>query len=211
MREGPHSATVVRVSEGKMTAREQYHRRIQQRQTVVFGSITAAMAVLLLVAMLMWSGVLPFPIKREFTAAPDPNRLITPCLSEDTQAVDLATVSANVYNSTSRSGIAAEAASQLSGIGVSIGSTDNWGAQSLQESARIQTGPSGIAAAYPQAQFIPGSVIQFDPDGTSDVLTVILGADWNGLLTAEAVAQENPDGVLTSREDCVPVEEASGN
>ena len=84
----------------------------------MFGSITALMAVLLLLAMLVWTGVLPFPFDRNFTAAPDPNKVVTPCLPADAEPVDLATISANVYNSTSRSGIAAEAASQLSGVSV---------------------------------------------------------------------------------------------
>lgn len=192
-----------------MTARDQYRKRIQQRQTVVFGSITALMAILLLVAMLMWTGVLPFPLDRKFSAAPDPNKIVTPCLPADAKPVELPTISVNVYNSTSRSGIAAEAASQLSGIGVSVGTTDNWVAQSLQESARIQTGPSGIVAAYTLAQYIPGSVIQFHADTTNDVVTVILGAEWNGILSPEAVAEENPDGELTSREGCVPLEEVN--
>lgn len=192
-----------------MTAREDYRRRIQQRQTVVFGSITTLMAVLLLVAMLVWTGVLPFPFNREFTTAPDPNRVVIPCLPTDAEPVELQTISANVYNSTSRSGIAAEAASQLSSIGVSVGTTDNWTSQSLQESARIQTGPSGVTAAYTLAQYIPDSVIQFNADTTNDVLTVILGAEWNGITSPEAVAEANPDGALTSREGCVPLEETT--
>ncbi len=192
-----------------MTVREQYRRRVQQRQTVVFGSITALMAVLLLLAMLVWTGVLPFPFDRNFTAAPDPNKVVTPCLPADAEPVDLATISANVYNSTSRSGIAAEAASQLSGVGVSVGTTDNWVAQSLQEPARIQAGPSGVVAAYTLAQYIPDSVIQFNADTTNDVLTVILGAEWNGLISPEAVAQENPESTLTSLKGCVPLDDAS--
>lgn len=175
----------------------------------MFGSITALMAVLLLLAMLVWTGVLPFPFDRNFTAAPDPNKVVTPCLPADAEPVDLATISANVYNSTSRSGIAAEAASQLSGVGVSVGTTDNWVAQSLQEPARIQAGPSGVVAAYTLAQYIPDSVIQFNADTTNDVLTVILGAEWNGLISPEAVAQENPESTLTSLKGCVPLDDAS--
>lgn len=59
MRKALHSATVIGVSEGNMTARAEYRKRTQQRQTVVFGSILATMGVLLLLSMLVWSGIMP--------------------------------------------------------------------------------------------------------------------------------------------------------
>ncbi|WP_147286807.1 hypothetical protein [Trueperella pyogenes] len=62
---------------GKVSSnvRAEYKKRTQQRQTVVFGSIIAIMAVLLVLGTLTWSGLLPFPFEREFSKAPIPTQL----------------------------------------------------------------------------------------------------------------------------------------
>lgn len=206
------SATVYPVSNGNVTAREEYRRRIQQRQTVVFGTVSAIMAVLLLLAMLVWSGVIPFPFKRDFSEAPDPNEIITPCLPEGaTDPVDLAKINVNIYNSTTRTGLAGEVAGSLEKLDIVVSNTDNWGGESLQEPARIRTGSAGVEAAYTLAQFIPDAVIQFSPDQATETLDVVIGADWDGRLTTKQVAKEYPEGKLENVPECTPLEEAADN
>lgn len=209
MRKALHSATVIGVSEGNMTARAEYRKRTQQRQTVVFGSILATMGVLLLLSMLVWSGIMPVPFERKFSEAPDPNRAITPCLpAEPTPAVDLATITVNVYNSTNRTGIGGEASSAFTNMGISVPNpAANWSSSTLPEPARIITGPTGVVEAYTLAQYIPDSVIAINPDETTDVLTVVLGSAWDGLKAWQTVYLENPERLLTSQEGCVPTEE----
>lgn len=204
------SATVGYVNESEQTPRAQYRRRLLQRQTTIFGSIVAAMGVLLIVAMLFWTGAIPFPWDREFTEAPDPNVVVTPCLPDGASAVDLTTINVNVYNSTTRTGIAGEAGQQLTALGINVGQTDNWSGTSLQESARIQTGVEGIASAYTLAQYIPNSVIQYNSSITGESLTVVLGVEWTAVSSAEDVAAANPDGTLTSVEGCTDVSPTAG-
>ncbi len=210
MPNGAVSVTVGYVKEPEQTPRAQYRRRLLQRQTTIFGSIVAIMGILLVVAMLFWTGAIAFPWDREFSAPPDPNQLIVPCLADGTEPVDLATITANVYNSTTRTGIAGEAAAQLGAIGVSVAQTDNWGGTALEETARIRTGIHGVAAAYTLAQYIPGSIVQFDTTMTGETISVVLGTAWSSVSTVEAVAEANPSGTLTSSPDCVDVAPTAG-
>lgn len=195
-----------------MTAREEYRRRTQQRQTVVFGTVSAIMAVLLLIAMLVWAGVMPFPFDRKFSEAPDPNEVITPCLpAGESDPVDLATINVNVYNSTTKTGLAGDVAGSLEKLDIAVSNADNWAGETLNEPARIRTGPTGVVAAYTLAQFVPDSVIQFNPDQTTDTLDVVLGDDWNGRLTTDEVAAEYPEGKLENVPECTPLEDAASN
>lgn len=193
-----------------MTAREEYRRRIQQRQTIVFGSVSAVMAVLLLLAMLVWTGIMPFPFNRKFTAAPDPDAVITPCLpSGTTEPVDPAKINVNIYNSTTRTGLAGEVGGSFEKLGVSVSNTDNWAGDPIKETARIRTGPTAVAEAYTLAQYIPDSVIQFNADQATDSLDIVLGANWEGRLSEKKVAKANPEGTLKNVSGCVPLDEAS--
>ena len=206
------SATVRPVNDGKVSARADYRRRIQQRQTVIFGTIAALMAVLLLFAMLFWTNIVPFPFDREFSAEVDSNTVVTPCIADGTAVTDLSTITANVYNSTSITGIAAEAATALTGLGVAVGTTENWsGDQALSEPARIQAGSQGITAAYTLAQYIPDSIIQYNSDLTGETINVILGTSWNGISSADSVASANPDVTLSPVAECTTLEDSAGN
>lgn len=194
------------MSETRRTAREEYNDRIQQRQTVIFGSIGGIMVLLLLVSFLIWTGIVPAPFNPAFSGSTEVgSELVTPCVPDNTQAVDMTTIAVNVYNSTSRNGLAGNVGGQLSAMGVALVGTDNWSGQSIGESARIITGQDGIPAAYTLAQYIPGSVVLYDPDVSDEVLSVVLGKDFTEVLTPEAVAQANPGGLLESQAECAVI------
>lgn len=206
------STTVSSVNDASISARADYRRRIQQRQTVIFGTIAAIMAVLLLFALLFWSGIVPFPFDKKFSEKASTSEIVTPCIAKGAEATELNKITVNVYNSTSISGIAGEASAAFGALGISVGVTENWnGDQSLSESARIQTGAQGINAAYTLAQYIPDSIIQYDPDMTGETVNVILGTKWGGLQSAESVASVNPDGTLSSAADCTKLDSDAGN
>ena len=164
------------------------------------------MLLLLVLSLLIWSGVIPAPYDPGFSGAKKTgDELVTPCVPDNTQAVDLTTIAVNVYNSTSRNGLAGQVGQQLGAMGVAIQGTDNWSQQQIDESARIITGQLGVPAAYTLAQYIPGSVVQYDPDKADEVLSVVIGADFTELKSAEAVNQENPGGILQSQEECAVI------
>lgn len=194
------------MSQAQISARQEYQRRIQQRQTIIFGSIGGVMMLLLVISVLIWSGIVPAPYDPEFSgSSKSGDELVTPCVADDTQAVDLSTIAVNVYNSTSRNGLAGQVGQQLGSMGVTIQGTDNWSQQSFDEPARIITGQLGVPAAYTIAQYIPGSIVQYDPDKADEVLSIVIGADFTELKSADAVNQENPGGMLTSQEECTVI------
>lgn len=194
------------MSETQKTAREEYHDRIQQRQTVVFGSIGGIMVLLMLVSFLMWTGVIPAPYDPPFSGSAEVgSELVTPCVPENTQAVDMTTIAVNVYNSTSRNGLAGKVGGQLSAMGVALVGTDNWSEQTVAESARIITGKNAIPAAYTLAQYIPGSIVLYDPDVSDEVISIVLGEDFDKVLSPEDVAAANPGGLLESQKRCVVI------
>ncbi|MDO4888176.1 MAG: LytR C-terminal domain-containing protein [Actinomycetaceae bacterium] len=198
------------------SARADYRRKIQQRQTVLFGSIAAVLSVIMILSMLVWSGIVPFPLMREFSKAPDPDRVVTPCIANNSTPTDLPAITANVYNSTTRVGLAGTVSEDLSAKGIAVATADNWESdRRVKESARIVTGPRGINAAYTIAQYFPESVIQYDETINDEVISIVLGekygkpSDSDGgvgeVRTIEEVAANNPEGKLTSAKGCVNV------
>lgn len=190
------------MSKTQKTAREEYHERIQQRQTVIFGSIGGIMVLLLLVSFLTWTGILPSYNPAFSGSAEVGSELVTPCVPENTQAVDMTTIAVNVYNSTSRNGLAGNVGQRLSSMGVTVVGTDNWSGQKTSESARIITGKNSIPAAYTLAQYIPGSIILYDPDVKEEVVSIVLGEDFDKVLSKGEVNANNPGGLLESQDEC---------
>ena len=84
--------------------------------------------------------------------------------------------------------------------------TENWGGETaIKESARIVTGPRGINAAYTTAQYIPESVVHYDPSINDETISVVLGVGYDKVLEAKDVKSKNPKGKLTAAKDCVQV------
>lgn len=194
------------MSATQKTAREEYHERIQQRQTVIFGSIGGIMVLFLLVAYLMWTGIVPAPYNPAFSGSAEAgSELVTPCVPDNTEAVDMTTIAVNVYNSSERNGLAGNVGQQLSSLGVTLVGTDNWSQQTIAEPARIITGKNGIPAAYTLAQYMPGAIILYDPDVKDEVLSVVLGKDFTEVSSPSEVAEANPGGLLESQEECAVI------
>ncbi|WP_124039951.1 LytR C-terminal domain-containing protein [Neoactinobaculum massilliense] len=194
------------MSEPRSEARAAYRHKIQQRQTVFFSITGGILAVILVFAVLVWSGVMPAPIDREFSKTADPNALTIPCLEEgQTTAVPFDQLTANVYNSSAISGAASQVGKVLTEAGVKVGTTGNWSGTSLSESARVMAGPDGIQAAYTVAQFIPGSVVQYANDLSGETVNVVIGDAYEKVLTSDQVNQENPKGTLTSQKKCIHI------
>ena len=179
---------------------------MQQRQTVLFSSLTAALAVIMVIAMLIWTKVIPFPFEPSFARDEDPNKVVTPCIADGSKATEVSSITVNVYNATNRTGIADEVAKSFKTSGFSVAQTENWGGETaIKESARIVTGPRGINAAYTTAQYIPDSVVHYDPSINDETISVVLGVGYDKVLEAKDVKSKNPKGKLTAAKGCVQV------
>lgn len=184
----------------QLDARAEYKKRVQQRQTVIFGSITAVLAVLLLVGTLVWTGLLPFPFNKEFSRPSAEDSAPIPCPVEGMGPAALDTITVRVYNSSATSGLAGEVGSSLATLGVVVSETSNWGGEALPESARIYAGTEGVTSAYTLRAYFPGSTIHFDATNNSEVVDVVLGEGWVDMNVAPT--QEDVDAAMQPIEGC---------
>ncbi len=179
-------------------------RHLQQRQTLIFGILITALVAVALVAAAMWSNVIPSPFARPFSS-PAPTEAASPsapCPPADALPAPFSEITANVYNATDQSGLAARTASGLAQYGVVISQEANYGG-SFEGVANIVSGPRGLQAAYTVAALVPGSTVTLDgrDDATIDV---VLGGAFSEVPAPEASGLD-PEAPLTPPPGCTPV------
>lgn len=184
-----------------------YQRRLQQRQTVIFGSIAIVLALLMLVSMLWFSGVLPSPFSREFSSRPDDAQSnVVPCLPEGTPSVEYSTITVNVYNASNRTGLASSISGQLIEQGITVSEQENWGGAEPGSPVVIYSSQNALGQAYTVARMFPSAVILLDGTTETEVLDIVLGQSFGEMKPQEELAQLGPGQELTSPEDCVVVD-----
>lgn len=184
-------------------ARAEYRKRIQQRQTVIFGTICGVLALLLILGLLTWTGLLPTPFNRAFSEQSEEEAALVPCPVEGANPADVNTMTVRVYNSTSLAGVAGQVGTSLAELGVTVSETANWGGEVLPESVRIYAGDKGITSAYTLRAYFPGATIHFDPSNNSEILDVVIGEQWTEIHTAPT--PEDIQDALEPIEGCSPV------
>ncbi|MFC7404397.1 LytR C-terminal domain-containing protein [Georgenia alba] len=188
-------------------ARAARRRRLQQRQTVIFGGLVTILLVLALIAGAMWSGLLPSPFARDFSREePSEEPVVQPCPPEDATPLDLGSITAVVYNGTDRNGLAGETGEALSRAGVLVNDAANWPEGAFEGAVQIITGPQGVTAAYSLARLFPGSVVSLADGRENEAVDVVLGAEYEAMLTPDEIAALDPEEPLAGPEDCRPVE-----
>ncbi len=182
-------------------------RRLQQRQTVIFGGLIAVLLAVGLLAGAIWVGMLPAPISRPFSSAsPTETTIVTPCPPQGATPVAFSEILANVYNGTDRGGLAGETGQALGRLGVVVNQQANWPQGAYADAVQIVTGPLGVTAGYSLARIFPGSVVSLDPARGDETVDVVLGAKYEAMLTPDQVAALDPSAPLTAPEGCTPVE-----
>src|SRR5690606_1838397 len=178
---------------------------MQQRQTVIFGTLVTVLLVAGLLGGAVWSGVLPSPIDIEINSgAPEatPAPVAPPCPPEGALPVPYSEISANVLNGTETQGLAAGTAATLRSYGIQTGREQN--GQRYEGVARLTAGPLGVASAYTLAALFSSAEIVLDAreDATVDVL---LGMAFEDVLPLEQV-ELDPEAPIPPPADCRPVE-----
>lgn len=164
-------------------ARTEYRRRLQQRQTVVFGTITIVMAVLLLIGTLVWTGIIPLPGKGFHTLDGGSTSATVPCPDRNADPTPAQSLTVRVYNSSNRTGLAAQVSSKLAERGVTVTDTTNWNGDPLNSSVRLYAGSKGITNAYTLRGFFPDASIELDTTNSSEVVDVVLGSDYQEMVS----------------------------
>ncbi|MGM0386074.1 MAG: LytR C-terminal domain-containing protein [Actinomycetota bacterium] len=161
-------------------ARARRRRHLHQRQTVVLGTLVLALTGTLLLAWLMWGGVIPSPFERDFTSPPPEESTNTvACPPEGAVTVGLNEITASVYNSTSVGGLARSVSSSLSAAGVTINQTANWD-ELYTGVGFLRTGILGLEEAYTLQMAFPGMIVT--KDAREDALVdVVLGSEYGSI------------------------------
>lgn len=183
-------------------------RRKRERQAVIFGGVLAGLATVGLGATAIWTGGMDSPVTREFTTispSPTVDATAPPCVPADTPPVPYGNIAVNVFNATSRPGLAGSTADLLGQRGFVIGSTDNYGLR-LRGTARIGFGAQGIAKAYTLAAHFPDAELVYD-DRTDDAVDVALGTTFAELVPLDDV-QLTADEPMAGVPGCVPLADA---
>lgn len=187
-----------------MRARAARRRHLQQRQTVVFGTLVAALLVVGLLGGAMWSGVLPSPVNVPINSggAEAPTAVVPPCPPADTKPVKYTEISANVLNGTETQGLAARTAKSLREFGIQTGHEQN--GTEYGGVVQLTTGPSGIASAYTLAALFTESQIVLDARD-DDTVDVLVGTAYEGLIAADDI-ELNFKKPIPAPEGCREVE-----
>lgn len=189
-------------------ARAARRRHLQQRQTVIFGTLVAALLLVALLGGAVWSGVIPSPVSVPINSggpAPTADAIVPPCPPADALPVPYAEISANVLNGTQEQNLAGRTAATLQTYGVQIGQQAN--GTPYGGVAQLTVGPLGVASAYTLAAVFSEAQIVLDAreDATVDLL---LGDAYEGLIPLEEVALD-PAVPIVPPEGCRPIETAS--
>ncbi len=181
-------------------------RHLLERQAVIFGGLIAALLGLALVGLAVWFGAIPSPVSVPFETPPPPGgSAAPPCPPQDARPVAYDRITVNVYNGTTRGGLAAATAAELAGRGLTIGARANDPYGRYDGATLVRTGPAGIAEAYTVAAIFPDATIQLDVREDTSV-DVTLGTEYDAMRPPQE-AQLNPEQPIPAPEGCFEVPE----
>jgi hypothetical protein len=176
-------------------------RHLHERQAVIFGTLITALMAAGLLGVGVYFGAIPAPFNVPF-ATPSSD-VAAPCPPEGALPVPYDQITVNVYNGTTRTGLAGATAGELAARGLVIGATGNETRGGYDGTVLIRTGPAGLAGAYTVAAIFDGAVVVLDAraDATVDVT---VGASFDSARPPEQAALD-PAVPLTPPEGCAPV------
>lgn len=181
-------------------ARALRRRRLHQRQTVLLGVLIVLLLATGFVSWMMWLKVIPSPFARDFsTTPPEETNSTVACPPEGALTTGYSDITAAVYNSTDRSGLARSVGAALSGVGVNVNQTGNW-EEPVLGVGFLRTGVNGLEEAYTLQLAFPGMIVT--KDAREDALVdIVLGSDYTAMGDLTLIASGVP---ITMPPECVP-------
>lgn len=185
-------------------ARALRRRHKHERQAVLFGMIIAALAVVVLGALAVYSGAVSLPGQPKFVAVEEKGtRIDQPqvCVPPDTLPVAAGEIAVTVLNGSDRAGLAGSVGELLTDRGFLIENTGNDPRNPVV--SLISFGAEGIAQAYTLRAHVPDAQLVLDArQGTSIDLTV--ASSFAALAPLEEV-ELDPASPLTPLTGCADV------
>lgn len=188
--------------------RAEYRRQLRHRQSTIIGGTLAALAVLVVVALLLWTGVLPAPYDPEFSSPKDDaTPVVQPCPPSDAVTTELTSFAINVYNGTDTAGLAGTVADALSDAGLTVATTADWPRGSYDGDVQLTTSVAGLANAYSLSRVFTGTVVvQIDEtqDPADGTVSVVLGGLYkSGILASAEIGMLRGGESVTAPTGCV--------
>lgn len=190
----------------QMTPRQVYVQNRQRRQNKVFAIAVMGMGVALAFALIVLSGLVPFPIGNEFSQkvhyAVAGN---IPCPSEGAMPSEPSKVHVQILNGTSRQGIAGSASKILENLGFQVTPPEN-AAKEYPGAVEISAGPAAVDDAWTLARIFPRARVTLT-DATDRRVLITLGSFYDVPIEMEEAerAASNPDS-LNGVDKCRPLD-----
>lgn len=179
-------------------------RHLLQRQTIIFGSLTVILVALALAALGVFLKILPAPFDPDFTNTNVEVETgpVIPCPAEGALPVEWSQITTNVYNSTTRGGLAGTTAQALRATGVVTATEANYPGGQYDGTVLIRTGIEGISSAYSIAPLFPSYEILYDGTKTDAIIDVVVGRQFEAM-TSDA-SPLDPEVPIEGLEGCTP-------
>jgi len=195
---------VSEVGSPKGSRRAAVRRHRRERQVLVFGILTIAIAAVVFISMGIYKGTISGPFNVAFVtpSADFTSTINVACPPSGSLPLKSNEVAVRVLNGTDKNGLASNTLDDLVGRGfVSLGST-NWN-QTYAKTARIMFGETGVQKAYTLALQFPTAELVLDTRVNATV-DVVLGAKFKGIVK-QLDPQLDPDTQLTANVPCLPL------
>lgn len=190
-------------SHDEQLARRVRRYRLVARQVVLLGWIIFGMAVVAVLAVPFATGVVTLPFGSSFSLSDEARAKIPPCPPSG-KPIDLNRVKANIFNGSSRNGLAKETADKLKTFGVTVVNVGN-AAESYAGSARITTGRKGLAEAFSLARALPDAEVRVDLS-KGERVNVLLGEQFQGALSKDILGGDGLGRYPEPEGDCIKLD-----
>lgn len=181
---------------------------MHERQAVVFGLLTAVLAITGIGALAIYTGAVEAPFDRPFTSPRAEEAQVdlkVPCLAEGTLPVPYGEVQVRVLNAADKGGLASANKQILESRGFTVTMVDDLknaaGKNATQHSTQISFGGAGIAQAYTLAAHYENPLLVLDDRADASV-DLVLGTNFVNLVDEELV-EIDPATPLPSPAKCV--------
>lgn len=173
----------------------------------MIGGTLAAMALLVVLSLMVWTGVLPVPLDPGFSSASDDaTPVVQPCPPANAVTVEVTSFPVNVYNGTDTAGLAGVVADALSDAGIVVSNTSDWPKGAYTGEVQLTTSESGLVNAYSLARIFTGTVVvQIDEnqDPADATVSVVLGEEYaESILSAGEISMLRAGEAISAPSGC---------